>query len=265
MILKFYRTLQYLSIDIVIGAVILLHFFSHPFDVSIPTASYLLLGCVVWLIYTADHLRDAKLSANPGRARYLFHLKHETPLKASMTIVLLISGCCLFFLPQSILLLGGVLLLLCICYLIFQSILASVGLKECYVAGMYAAGILVSPVALSSSFDLFSFLALFVLALSNLLLFSWFEIREDRAEDICSIATQYGGQKTERIIQGLIVLGLALGFSALWSIPVYSFYLVLVLLMYWLLLSNPSWASRNQRYRTIGDGAFVLPLLFELL
>ena len=73
MIGRAYRTAQILSIDIVIGVVILLRFFCVQFGVAPGWEVYTLLGGVVWLIYTADHLRDAESKIKSSRERYLFH------------------------------------------------------------------------------------------------------------------------------------------------------------------------------------------------
>ena len=76
MIGRAYRTAQILSIDIVIGAVILLRFFCAYFDVSPGWEVYVMLGGTVWLIYTADHLRDAEKTVQSKRERYLFHRRN---------------------------------------------------------------------------------------------------------------------------------------------------------------------------------------------
>lgn len=265
MIPKFYRTLQYLSIDIVIGAVILLHFFSKPFEVFIEWPSYVLLASAVWLIYTVDHLRDAEKSSEPHRGRYLFHFKYGRVLKICAGLVAISSGVSLFFLPTSIFVLGGVLAVLCLIYLLFQAGLAKIGLKECYVSIMYTLGILIAPVALSGTFHVYSFVILFSLSFTNLLLFSWFEMEEDKRDSFTSVATVYGGDKTQKFIWILISFGLAFGISGFWQFPQHSIYLVLVLLLYWMMLTKPQWARKHQRYRAIGDGVFIFPILFELL
>lgn len=265
MIPKFYRTLQYLSIDIVLGAVILLHFFSKPFGISVEWPSYVSLASAVWLIYTIDHLKDARASADPKRGRYLFHLRYARTLKLSIVLVTSVAGVCLFFLPTSILFLGSILGALCLLYLLFQSSLARLGLKECYASIMYSFGILITPIALSGTFDIFDFFILFALSFTNLLIFSWFEVEEDKEDSIRSVATVKGTKRTEKLIWILISLGLAMGFSGILSQPHHCVYLIVVLLIYWILLVSPEWARKNQRYRTIGDGVFMLPLVLALL
>ncbi|HEX8061295.1 MAG TPA: hypothetical protein VF473_10190, partial [Cyclobacteriaceae bacterium] len=54
-----YRTFNLLSLDVALGAVISAAFLGRILNVHILPQGYVLLGIIVWLIYTADHLLDA--------------------------------------------------------------------------------------------------------------------------------------------------------------------------------------------------------------
>lgn len=265
MIIRFYKTLQHLSIDIVIGAVVLLHFFSKPFEVDLDWTMYLVLGITVWLIYTADHLQDATRVMDSTRARYTFHLKYKALLIVAGSLMTIVATISLFFLPQEVLLLGSLLFGLCVFYLIFQSKLAPKGMKELYVSAIYALGILLAPISLSGSFLIHPFVILIILAFANLIIFSWFELEDDRKDSILSIATVLGKKGTEKLILIVASVGLSVGVAGIEHAPNHSLYFIAALILYAILLLNPQWSKKNERYRLIGDGAFVLPIFFEWL
>ncbi len=265
MLVRLYRVLQHLSIDIVFGAVILLHFFSKTYNVSVAWPAYILLGTSIWLIYTIDHLKDSKAAESGKRERYIFHRKNESSLKYVVIVVLVLAGVTLFFVPRSILIGGLVLVLFCFMYVLFQSKLARFGLKEIYISIVYTLGILVAPISLSHSFDVFSFVLLLTISFLNLIIFSWFEYKEDQADSFSSIATLLGHERLFRLILTVLAIGFAIGFLSIKESTLYSLYLIIVLVVFTLLSFNPSWSGKRDRYRTIGDAVFLLPIFSELL
>ncbi len=265
MIGRTYSVLQHLSIDIVFGAVILLHFFSKLYEVSIGWSAYVLLGSSIWLIYTIDHLRDAKTAVSGKRERYVFHATNERWLKLIAVIVLILAGTCLLFVQKSIMIGGSILVAFSTLYVVFQSSFAKLGLKELYISIVYTLGILVAPIALSRSFDSYSFFLLWILTYLNLIIFSWFERDDDVSDSFASIATKWGSDKLIKLILVISSLGFALGLLSISEKGIYSIYLIIILIIFILLVFNPAWAKQKSRYRTIGDAVFLLPILFELL
>lgn len=265
MILRSYRLLQHLSIDIVFGAVILLHFFSKIYNVSVSWPAYVLLGSSIWLIYTLDHLRDSKLAVLGTRERYAFHARNQKALKTMMIIVTVLSTICLFFVSTAIIVSGGILAGFCLIYVLGQSVIAKKGLKELYVAVVYTFGILLVPISLTQQFDLYSFLILLILSFLNLAIFSWFEFTEDKQDSFQSIATQLGQKRSLKLIFGILSVGFAIGFAAINTNSVYPLYMIFVLSIFTLLIFKENWARQKNRYRTIGDAVFILPILFEFL
>ncbi|MEQ9468813.1 MAG: UbiA family prenyltransferase [Ekhidna sp.] len=260
MIGRVYRTAQILSLDIVIGAVILLRFFCVQFGVAPRWEVFVLLGGVVWLIYTADHLRDAEHKIRSSRERYLFHKEHRKPLVVVAGIVLLVLSILVFFIPLVIFLGGLALAVFSFIYLIMQHRLSRFLSKELYVALVYSAGILMVPFLLSQTYRWDVFLLLVLLTFINLSLFSWYEKDEDIRDKFQSIATELNGKKLEKIILLLISLGLAI---ALLSINLIASYFIAGFVIYALMIIFPDWFRLSHRYRAIGDGVFLLPILFE--
>jgi len=263
MFASLYRSAQYLSLDIVLGAVILLRFFSNILSVSPSIYVYFLLGASVWLIYTIDHIKDSKKAKEALRGRYQFHLKYEKILWTLIAVLLVCCFFCLFYLERSLLVSGGVLLLLSFIYLIVQQFFSRYGAKELYVAMIYSLGILIAPFTMIRSFHLTYFFLLFLLTFLNLMLFSWFEKEEDMRDGFNSIATLFKSVMLEKVILLNLVLGLT--FAILMDYSLISFYFLLAFSSYAFLFIRDKWAVKNHRYRTVGDGVFLIPILFEWL
>lgn len=262
MIGRFYSVLQHLSIDIVIGAVILLRFFCAQSGVEISLPICFLLASAVWLIYTTDHLRDAKRAKKPKRARYLFHERNENTLKIAMSIVILLCIFCVFMVPMMILFAGIVLGGLSLIYLRIQNWLSQHGLKELYVSVIYASGILLAPFVLAKQFDWFVFALLLIATFLNLILFSWFEEAEDRKDRFSSIATKWKSAIIEKQILLLVSIGMAL---TLLNFNLITCYFLIVFVVFFIMVFKKEKLSTSGIYRTIGDGVFLIPILFELL
>ncbi len=262
MIGRFYSVLQHLSIDIVIGAVILLRFFCVQANVDVGLPVYFLLASAVWLIYTTDHLRDTKQAKKPKRSRYLFHEQNENVLKIVMSIVILFCIFCVFMVPMMILFAGIVLGALSLIYLTIQNWLSKNGLKELYVSIIYTSGILLAPFVLAKQFDGFIFSLLLIATFLNLILFSWFEEEEDRKDRFNSIATKWKSKNVEKLCLLLISIGMA--FTIL-NFDLISLYFLIVFAVFAIMVLRKGRLSKSGIYRMIGDGVFLIPALFELL
>ena len=259
MLSRAFLLFQILSIDIVIGTVILLHFFSTYFGVAPSVDVYFILGASVWLIYTIDHLQDAVKAPNSARVRYRFHNKHQRMLRAAALVVLMAVICRLYFIDYQILTGGSVLALLSGMYLLLQKRLAALGLKELYVALIYTSGILLVPFFRTQIFSAPVFLLLLLLSFSNLILFSWFEKEEDMKDKFISIATVLESKKLESVILICISLGLSIAlFSNQGQTAVYF---TAAFLAYAVLLFKANFFRKRNLYRVIGDGVFLFPML----
>lgn len=262
MIFRAYRVAQILSLDIVIGVVILLRFFCVQFLVDPGWPVYALLAAAVWLIYTFDHLRDAEHSANSTRERYLFHRKYRRCLIIVSVVVFLSSLPLIFFIPTVVLVGGISLTTFSLLYLLVQHRLSGLLSKELYVAFVYSAGVLLTPMVLSWTFDLIIFLLLFLLTFLNLIIFSWFEKAEDLNDGFKSIATQIDPGKLDKLMFSLVAFGLAL---SLLSFGTTHIYFIIGFAVYAFMILFSRQFKKNYLYRAIGDGVFLLPILFEWL
>lgn len=260
MIGRAYRIAQILSIDIVIGVVILLRFFCAQFQVTPGWEVYALLAGTVWLIYTADHLRDAEKSVKSNRERYLFHRANRKWLIAGAITLLLLLIPLLFFIPIVIFFGGLVLGIFSFIYLLVQHRLSRYFSKELYVALVYSLGILMIPMLLSERFRWDILISLILLTFVNLTIFSWYEREEDVKDQFRSIATQMDSSRLEKVIIWLISIGLAI---SIFNTDLIHSYFTIGFVVYALMTIRPNWFIPNHTYRAIGDGVFLLPILFE--
>lgn len=263
MLAEIYRRAQYLSLDIVLGAVILLRFFSSILSVYPSWSVYVLLGSSVWLIYTIDHLRDASKAQNSDRGRYQFHSKHSKSLKVVIGMVLITCLICLFYTSPIILVAGCTLVILSGVYLLIQHLLAKWGMKELYVSIIYTSGILLAPFVLAENVLFEVFFLLLLLTFLNLILFSWFEKADDEADGFKSIATTFSDYWLQRLI--LIAISVGISFSFLLETSNFSLYFLVAFMAYAFLFLARKRVRKNHLYRVIGDGIFLLPILFEWL
>ncbi|MEO1255895.1 MAG: hypothetical protein AAFY41_13585 [Bacteroidota bacterium] len=256
-----YRTLQILSIDIVIGVVILLRFFCAQFGVEAGWQVYALLAITVWVIYTLDHLNDAR-KVDSQRERYRFHSEHQKFLLIAILFLVFFAVSLLFFIPLIIVIGGVILAGLSGIYLMIQHRLSFFFSKELYVSLVYTLGIMMVPSLLAQQFRWDFTILLFLLSFSNLVIFSWYERFDDIQDGFESIATRLTERSVEKIVLLSIVLGLSL--SILAFDKVYLFF-TLSFVVYTLLFLRRFFFQQNHWYRTLGDAVFLLPILFEWL
>ncbi len=262
MIRRLYSTAQLLSLDIVIGVVILLRFFCAQLEIQVTWHVYFLLASTVWLIYTLDHIQDADKAPKAKRGRYIFHRRHKSILIIVAICLIFLMIPFAFFIPLAILL-GGLLLgLLSLVYLLVQSKLPKYFSKELYVAIVYSTGILLVPIIMGQSFQWDILVLLILLSFTNLILFSWFEEKEDASDGFNSLATEVGGKRLEKLTLLLISVGFSLSIIK-WDV-IHVFFLI-AFSMYVMMVLFPVWFKKNERYRSLGDSVFLFPILFEWL
>jgi hypothetical protein len=268
-LLHCYRILNILSIDIVIGAVISSLFFAKLLTVTIRPYGLSALALTVWIVYTADHLKDAwSIKKEASSPRHLFHQRHFKVLFALMVFFLLVDCVLIGFIRIQVFTGGCVLAVLVMVYLLIQRRLFF--LKELFVAVLYTSGILLPSVAvvevdISISHGLLM-IQFFVLALLNLLIFSWFDSEFDQHDNQRSFVTWTGRIIAWKLIW--ILGGLLIVFSMLQVIlSNFSFASVIVLVMsVVLMIIFGYWRffSRKGNYRLFGDAIFFIPIMIWL-
>lgn len=250
-----------------LGATVSAIFLTRVFEVDIRFQGLLCLGLTVWLIYTADHLVDArKLKTKASTERHRFHQKNFKVILVMAIAILLTIVPLLLFIYKSVLSMGIGLGVLVVIYFIVQRKLGF--LKELLGAVLYTVGVMLPVVALSE----LSFKSLFAIptilffdtALINLVLFSWFDRDKDKLDNHPSLVTTLGDKASKAILYFLFVLQIVLFVYALDSGLNISMLIVFAAMYFVLLLTfmKSSWFALDDRYRLAGDAVFLFPLFY---
>ena len=247
---------------------------------SVPRASfYWLLPTGVWVAYTIDHLLDARRMGPAARSpRHRFHHWHARTL---WILVAIASAICAiggwFSLTWFGLIYAGVM---CGLVVIHEMMIKLTGnrvspllVKELGVAGVFTAGVWGMP-WLRHYFDtgkIFGWpwwilVQYFLLAVVNLIEFSIYEARNDRADRQTSFVQAIGRPIAYRMVRVLLFLQLPICLLALWQNTGWTVIdaeaiLLLMAIGLWIVIAFPKAMIRAERYRTLGDGVFLLPLV----
>jgi hypothetical protein len=243
---------------------------------------YWLLPAGVWVAYTLDHLLDAhRIGPDASTPRHRFHYEHATIL---WIVAAIISGICAI---------GGWIGLswfgltyaavMCALVIVHETIIKLAGnraspllIKELGVAIVFTAGVWGMP-WLRYRLDTGQWLGwpvllmvqYFLLAVVNLIEFSIYESKSDFADGHTSFVLAIGRRRSRKVVTALLVLLIAIGPLAILFRPTHiviaceTIYLAMSIGL-WIVLANPLFAARAERYRTIGDGVFLLPLVLAI-
>jgi hypothetical protein len=268
-IFQVYRLFNILSLDIVIGTVICALFFGKLFNVNILPFGLMALALTVWIIYTADHLLDAiAIEKEASSERHRFHQKHFTPLLVSTSIAILIDIIVIFFTRKPVLVLGFFLAIIVVIYLMLQRYLKLI--KELFVAFLYTCGVLLPSASVTtieiSSFYVLIVIQFFLIALTNLLLFSWFDKEKDRADLQHSFVTISGREFTTACIYSLgginaILTAFLLNRGFEWRAVLILGIMNIMLLAIFFFRESMRY---NYNYRLFGDAVFLIPACYLL-
>jgi len=266
-IIQAYRLLNILSIDIVVGAVVCALFFAKIFGVKVFPYGLISLGLTVWIIYTADHLLDAKkVQQAASTERHRFHQKYFKVLFMLMIVAAVVDFAQLFFIREKVFETGLMLSAGVIIYFFIQRYLKF--LKEISGALLYASGVLLIPLSLIHSIttsQLILVIQFILTALINLVLFSWIDKSHDEKDKHSSFATAMGEKPTKLFLIILFVVQTIFTLIE-FQISDFKFEIVIVLMnvILFLISVRKKYFEVNDRYRLLGDAIFMLPLIYLL-
>jgi 4-hydroxybenzoate polyprenyltransferase len=269
-LVRVYRLLNLLSLDVVAGAVVSALFFARVFQVEVRPVGLIALGLTVWIIYTADHLRDvSKIAGKASTERHRFHQVHYKKLMSLTIITLGLNVVVILFLKPQVLEWGVALSLVVFAYMIAQGSLKF--LKEIFIAVLYTCGVLLLSVPVTNvklnTVHYMLIVQFGVTALANLIMFSWFDREFDQQDKRHSFVTKTGEQATRLVIWFLLVLQLIMtliqwidGTLLLPSLIVGCMGICLLLIFIY-----RAQLEKNDYYRVLGDAVFFLPATYLLL
>jgi len=256
-----------LSIDVVVGAVLSALFFCKIFQVTPRLAGLLALALTVWVIYTVDRLLDVRKKPADALDRHQFHQRHYRSLWASCAVITLLLIVLIFFLRLEVLKGGVVLSVIVMIYILVQRRLKFV--KELAVAFFYTCGVLLLVWSLKDHTAISHYLVVipfFIIALINLILFSWFEKETDEKNLQHSFVTHFGRDNSGKVLLLLFVIGTVFSLLVMWMGYYFEsgIYLTMVFTLL-MIYCFPRYFHVHERYRLWGDAVFLLPGLALLL
>lgn len=262
--MRYYRIFNLLSLDVALGAVISAAFFGRILHVQVLPQGFILLGVIVWLIYTADHLLDAwSMHEAATSERHRFHQKNFI----SILLVFLGAGIValgLMFLIRIQLISAGIVLsIFVITYLLVNRWLKY--FKELTGSILYTGGVLLPAWSIHTgpltANELTLIIIFALIAFTNMLIFARFSIGEDILNRQKSLATIMGVRPMNTLIS--IVCVICFGVMIYQSTRDLSFDLVVLFVMELILVIvfTVKYFRYDDRYRIYGDAIFLLPVI----
>jgi 4-hydroxybenzoate polyprenyltransferase len=226
------------------------------------------LGLSVWVIYSVDHLLDARqlkeVASTERHSYFQRHFKSLLFISAGSTMIVLIL---LPFISVQTLAMGLILVFIIVIYLLTQRYLIFV--KEFVGSILYSAGIILPGVASKwnqVSFDQWSIVVQFILvAWINLLIFSIYDKETDQRDKQVSFVNRWGERSARGLVIILFVLGcLLFAFRLSGQYRIESLIIFVMSAFLILILIFKVHFSQSDRFRLLGDAIFLLPLLIWL-
>jgi 4-hydroxybenzoate polyprenyltransferase len=263
-LMRLYRLVNLLSIDVAGGAVCSALFFAYLLNVRILPYGVIALGLSVWIIYTVDHLLDAKkIKAPAATARHRFHQDNFKVLCAAVLLATIVNGIIILFIRHQVFVAGLFVALTVGIYFLINRYLKF--MKEFFIAIVYTIGVLLPSVTVTQqswSEWPWTIIAQFSLtALINLILFSWFDYERDLRDGNISFVTVLG-EKTSRAFISILFIASAtlavIGFSLAGSIILGMNVILLITFIF------HRYFAIHDRFRILGDFVFMIPLAYLL-
>lgn len=262
-----FQLVNILSLDVAVGAAVSASFLARVLGVSLLPQGLVVLTATVWLIYTADHLLDARKVKHPAAsARHRFHQRNFRAIAVSAVVLALVDLAILRMVRIPIVIHGlyfsvGVgVYLLCSRYLGY--------VKELAAGLLYLGGVLLPAWALCTvppSLAQWIIVSLFgIVVMMNLILFSWMSFADDLADSHPSLVTFVGPRIASYLLMFLfgvvaLIVCTTEGYRAeRWVLGAMASMLLAIFLF-------PEFFRRNDLFRSIGDAIFLFPLVLPWL
>ncbi len=267
-----FRFINALSLDVAFGAVFCSGILYKTLNIKADENTQLLLGLSVWLIYTLDHLIDSQKIDETGQSfRHLLHKKYFYAISTIWIIILITTGyLTLFKIPSSIIIPGFALLSFIVFHFLANQYLKPNSFflgKEVRIAFGFTSGIALAPLILSGKIPLevqLVILFIFLLALINLLVFSISEKEYDQKHNLPGIAQLWLENRIRNYIHFFSILCflLCILLFSLSSVGLFKISVILLAMLFVLYFSflKMDKLKKDELYRFVGDGTFLIPI-----
>ncbi len=265
---NFLKTLHYLSLDVVVGAVASSWlFWKMPDGITKPDVpSLLILGICTWIIYILDRLLD-NIKSEPQDARHEFHFQHQYYLQITIIVLLFVAFTLVFFLPKNVIYFGiGLSFFLVIYFIILKKFSQKSNyqyFKEIFTAILYSVSIIGSAFSTKQDLGLIDYLVgfnFFLLVHQSILIFSFYEAK--LFPETKNLANKFGKRNCTYSIVGICAFILLSSFFEA-SIFTKKVFLVETLMSICsvLIYFSQTKLAKNEHYRWLGEMVFWLPIL----
>lgn len=259
---------RWLSIDIAVGAVVLLFFICDIHQIHVNPFVVIALFIAVWLIYTWDHLLDVRNLSKPSTKRHRFHKNNFREIARISFFVLLCGIINFLFIPIKVAMYGLILSLFSAFYLALQKKFSLIGGKELTVAVGYTFGVFLYPMVRVGfqGVIFYEILSMFILTYVNILIVAKYDTEADRQDQVSSLSLTKGLSWVTGFIYVLLCFGIIISMGGVFIFSSDSYHIFTLLSFIILLIVNyfDSYFSINDRFRLVADGIFFLPLLFMI-
>ncbi len=269
---NFLKTLHYLSLDVVLGAVASSWMFWKIPDgngvVNLP--SILILGICTWIIYILDRLLD-NLKSEPEDARHQFHFQHQYYLQVGIIILFFIAAILAFLLPRNVIYFGIVLSVLILIYFyILQKKSRSANyqyFKEIFTSAIYSLCVVGSAFSTKINLDWQAYLAAFIFFLlvhQSILIFSFYESQVYPTTK--NLAKKLGKTNCTYLILGVLAISaISIFFTNNLFLQKVFFVETLMAFCSVLIYFFQTKLAKSENYRWLGEMVFWLPLMLLLV
>jgi hypothetical protein len=278
--MNIYRRFQFLSFDIVLGALASSSLAARLFNANPGWAWWVTLGCTVWVLYMGDHVIDAwKQRKTSKRELHRYIFANRRILIYTMGIVSIVDLLLIFnFLPRSLLkyalMLAGLVLLFYAMRHVFRTNRILFVPGELFVLLLYMAGTWLGPFVtrealLQTPHALISIMFAGVL-LMNLGVISLYDIHLDSRLGIASMANTLGKKTTRNVLMvtGVAIYLLLILQFLIFGLDLYSqFALILsgMATIQFFVLLFPSLFRKNDYFRWTADAVLFMGFLALLI
>jgi len=271
---KIYHFIRIFSLDIVAGALAALAFSSSVMEISLPRSYYTVLGLVVWLIYTADHLMDgAKTRGTSPSETHNFFNTYKIPIILVFVLALVFTfRLVLYRLDLSIIEFGIAPGFAVLIYLLLNRYYEKESkwffIKELWIAIIYSMAIWGGPLIYAgdviSPYQLLLIVSFGLIILSNVLIYSIFERDLDEKEGNRSLVIDFGLKFSTILVYSSLAISFVLALIAFFFLggwAMHSLPIVLISSTLLAILIYPKYFARKKLYGKLADLVLFLFLL----